>query len=169
DRCDVIVSEISLSHLENLNLKEIYEHAREYKVSNYSKLNKKELIFAILKAQAEKDGYLFLDGILEIIPSEGFGFLLPINYSPTAEYCYVSGSQSRMFDLRNGDNVSGKVSPPKENERYYGILHVDAVNDDDPESSKERVHFPALTPLYPDRGMTLETKQSNLPPRMIDL
>lgn len=165
----MIVSEISLSHLENLNLKEIYEHARDYKVSNYSKLNKKELIFAILKAQAEKDGYLFLDGILEIIPSEGFGFLRPINYSPSAEDIYISASQIRRFDLRNGDKVSGKVRPPKENERYYGILHVDAVNDDDPETSKERVHFPALTPLYPDRGMTLETKQSNLSTRMIDL
>src|SRR5699024_10772273 len=157
------------SHLENLNLKEIYEHARDYKVSNYSKLNKKELIFAILKAQAEKDGYLFLDGILEIIPSEGFGFLRPINYSPSAEDIYISASQIRRFVLRNGDKVSGKVRPPKENERYYGILHVDTLNHDDPETSKERVHFPALPPLYPDRGMTLETKQSNLSTRMIDL
>src|SRR5699024_12599001 len=89
--------------------------------------------------------------------------------SPSAEDIYISASQIRRFDLRNGDKVSGKVRPPKENERYYGILHVDAVNDDDPETSKERVHFPALTPLYPDRGMTLETKQSNLSTRMIDL
>src|SRR5699024_2677895 len=169
DRCDVIVSEISLSHLENLNLKEIYEHARDYKVSNYSKLNKKELIFAILKAQAEKDGYLFLDGILEIIPSEGFGFLRPINYSPSAEDIYISASQIRRFDLRNGDKVSGKVRPPKENERYYGLLHVDAVNGDDPEAAKERVHFPALTALYPDRFMKLESSSRNLSTRIIDL
>lgn len=163
------MSDVSISHLENLNLKEIYEHAREFKVSNYSKLNKKELIFAILKAQAEKAGYLFMDGILEIIPSEGFGFLRPINYSPSAEDIYISASQIRRFDLRNGDKVSGKVRPPKENERYYGLLHVDAVNDDDPETAKERVHFPALTALYPSRCMTLEDKPNNLSTRIIDL
>ncbi len=163
------MSDVSISHLENLNLKEIYEHAREFKVSNYSKLNKKELIFAILKAQAEKAGYLFMDGILEIIPSEGFGFLRPINYSPSAEDIYISASQIRRFDLRNGDKVSGKVRPPKENERYYGLLHVDAVNDDDPETAKERVHFPALTALYPSRCMTLEDKPNDLSTRIIDL
>ncbi|MFD2209934.1 transcription termination factor Rho [Virgibacillus halophilus] len=150
-------------------LKEIYELAREYKISYYSKLTKRELIFAILKAQAEKDGFLFMDGILEIIPSEGFGFLRPINYSPSAEDIYISASQIRRFDLRNGDKVSGKVRPPKENERYYGLLHVDAVNDEDPDSSKERVHFPALTALYPDRLMKLETKTNKLSTRIMDL
>ena len=160
---------LTISHLETLNLKEIYSLAREYKVSYYAKLTKKELIFAILKAQAEKDGYLFMDGILEIIPSEGFGFLRPINYSPSAEDIYISASQIRRFDLRNGDKVSGKVRPPKENERYYGLLHVDAVNDEDPETAKERVHFPALTALYPDRLMKLETKSNNLSTRIMDL
>jgi transcription termination factor Rho len=150
-------------------LKEIYTLAREYKVSYYAKLTKKELIFAILKAQAEKDGFLFMDGILEIIPSEGFGFLRPINYSPSAEDIYISASQIRRFDLRNGDKVSGKVRPPKENERYYGLLHVDAVNGDDPETAKERVHFPALTPLYPERAMTLETNTRKISTRIIDL
>ena len=163
------MSEITISHLEELNLKQIYEHAREYKVSNYSKLNKKELIFAILKAQAEKAGYLFMAGILEIIPSEGFGFLRPINYSPSAEDIYISASQIRRFDLRNGDKVSGKVRPPKENERYYGLLHVDAVNDDNPESAKDRVHFPALTALYPNRFMKLENQPNKLSTRIIDL
>src|SRR5699024_9389697 len=133
------------------------------------KLTKRELIFAILKAQAEKDGYLFMDGILEIIPSEGFGFLRPINYSPSAEDIYISASQIRRFDLRNGDQVSGKVRRPKENERYYGLLHVDAVNGDDPETAKERVHFPALTALYPDRFMKLERKNNDLSTRIIDL
>lgn len=150
------VSEITISHLEELTLKELYALAREYKISYYAKLTKRELIFAILKAQAEKDGYLFMDGVLEIIPSEGFGFLRPINYSPSAEDIYISASQIRRFDLRNGDKVSGKVRPPKENERYYGLLHVDAVNGEDPEIAKERVHFPALTPLYPNRFMKLE-------------
>jgi len=160
---------LTISHLETLTLKEIYELAREYKVSYYSKLTKRELIFSILKAQAEKDGYFFMDGILEIIPAEGFGFLRPINYSPSAEDIYISASQIRRFDLRNGDKVSGKVRPPKENERYYGLLHVDAVNDDDPETSKERVHFPALTALYPDRFMSLEKSQNNLSTRIMDL
>ncbi|GAB3789337.1 transcription termination factor Rho [Virgibacillus kimchii] len=160
---------LTISHLETLTLKEIYTLAKEYKVSYYAKLTKKELIFAILKAQAEKDGYLFMDGILEIIPSEGFGFLRPINYSPSAEDIYISASQIRRFDLRNGDKVSGKVRPPKENERYYGLLHVDAVNGDDPETAKERVHFPALTPLYPERAMTLETNTRKISTRIIDL
>ncbi len=160
---------ITISHLEELTLKELYALAREYKVSYYAKLTKKELIFAILKAQAEKDGYLFMDGILEVIPSEGFGFLRPINYSPSAEDIYISASQIRRFDLRNGDKVSGKVRPPKENERYYGLLHVDAVNGDDPETAKERVHFPALTALYPDRCMRLEKDPQNLSTRIMDL
>ncbi len=152
-----------------MTLKEIYTLAKEYKVSYYSKLSKKELIFAILKAQAEKDGFLFMNGVLEIIPSEGFGFLRPINYSPSAEDIYISASQIRRFDLRNGDKVSGKVRPPKENERYYGLLHVDAVNDEDPDSSKERIHFPGLTALYPDRAFKLETEQHKLSTRIMDL
>src|SRR5690625_2383492 len=160
---------LTLAHLESLTLKEIYDHAKYYKVKNYLTLTKKELIFAILKAQTEKDGYLFLDCILEIIPSEGFGFLRPINYSPSAEDIYISASQILRFDLRNGDKVSGKVRPPKENERYYGSLHVDAVNDEGPETSKERVHFPALTALYPDRLMKLERSGGNLSTRIIDL
>lgn len=136
---------LTISSLEALTLKDIYALAKEYKVAYYAKLTKKELIFAILKAQAEKDGFLFMDGVLEIISSEGFGFLRPINYSASAEDIYISASQIRRFDLRNGDKVSGKVRPPKENERYYGLLHVDAVNDDNPESAKERIHFPGLT------------------------
>ncbi|KGX86464.1 transcription termination factor Rho [Pontibacillus litoralis] len=161
---------LTISHLETKNLKELYALAKEYKVSYYAKLTKKELIFAILKAQAEKDGFLFMDGILEIIPSEGFGFLRPINYSPSAEDIYISASQIRRFDLRNGDKVSGKVRPPKENERYYGLLHVDAVNGENPEIAKERVHFPALTPLYPDQLMKLETEnKGSLSTRIIDL
>lgn len=169
NRCGDEVSQLTISELEQLTLKDIYALAREYKISYYAKLTKKELIFAILKAQAEKDGYLFMDGILEVIPSEGFGFLRPINYSPSAEDIYISASQIRKFDLRNGDKVSGKVRPPKENERYYGLLHVDAVNGENPETAKERVHFPALTALYPDRCMKLETEPENLSTRIIDL
>src|SRR5699024_3372213 len=138
---DFFMTTLTISQLEELTLKDMYKLAKEYKISYYAKLTKKELIFAILKAQAEKDGYLFMDGVIEIILSEGFGFLRPINYSPSAEDIYISASQIRRFDLRNGDKVSGKVRPPKDNERYYGLLHVDAVNGDDPETAKERVHF----------------------------
>src|SRR5690625_3668404 len=169
DRHGDSMASLTISHLETLTLKEIYELAREFKVSYYSKLTKRELIFSILKAQAEKDGYFFMDGILEIIPAEGFGFLRPINYSPSAEDIYISASQIRRFDLRNGDKVSGKVRPPKDNERYYGLLHVDAVNGDDPEAAKERVHFPGLTALYPNRCMTLETEKNSISTRIIDL
>lgn len=161
--------EVTISQLETMTLKDLYAKAREFKVSYYAKLTKRELIFAILKAQAEKSGYLFMDGILEIIPSEGFGFLRPINYSPSAEDIYISASQIRRFDLRNGDKVSGKVRPPKENERYYGLLHVDAVNGENPEMAKERVHFPALTPLYPNKQMDLETGTREVSTRIMDL
>lgn len=160
---------VSISELEQMTLKDLYEQARLYKVSYYSKLNKRELVFAILKAQAEQSGLLFMEGILEIISSEGFGFLRPINYSASAEDIYISASQIRRFDLRNGDRVSGKVRPPKENERYYGLLHVAAVNGEDPDSSKERVHFPALTPLYPEKRMNFENKSGNLSTRIIDM
>lgn len=161
--------ELTISSLENLKLKELYELAREYKISYYSKLTKKELIFAILKARAEQEGYFFMEGVLEIIQSEGFGFLRPINYSPSSEDIYISASQIRRFDLRNGDKVSGKVRPPKENERYFGLLHVEAVNGEDPEIAKERVHFPALTPIYPNRMIKLETDPDELSTRIIDL
>ncbi|MFD2616251.1 transcription termination factor Rho [Terrilactibacillus laevilacticus] len=160
---------VTLAELENMKLKDLYQHAKNYKVSYYSKLNKRELIFSILKAQAEKDGLSFMEGILEVIPSEGFGFLRPINFSPSSEDIYISASQIRRFDLRNGDKVSGKVRPPKENERYYGLLHVEAVNGEAPDTAKERVHFPALTPLYPQRKMTLETTKENFSTRIIDL
>src|SRR3954449_2553404 len=160
---------LTISILENMKLKELYELAREYKVTYYSKLTKKELIFAILKARAEQEGYFFMEGVLEIIQSEGFGFLRPINYSPSSEDIYISASQIRRFDLRNGDKVSGKVRPPKENERYFGLLQVEAVNGDDPESAKERVHFPGLTALYPDRQMKLETSHSNVSTRIMDV
>lgn len=163
------MANLTMSQLENMTLKELYALAREYKVSYYSKLTKKELIVAILKVRAEREGYFYMDGVLEIIQQEGFGFLRPINYSPSSEDIYISASQIRRFSLRNGDKVAGKVRPPKENERYYGLLHVDAVNGEDPETAKERVHFPALTPLYPERQIKLETTKNKLSTRILDL
>ena len=105
-----------------MTLKELYAFAQQYKISYYSKLTKKELIFAILKSRSEQEGFFFMEGVLEIVSQEGFGFLRPINYSPSKEDIYISASQIRRFDLRNGDKVSGKVRPPKENERYYGLF-----------------------------------------------
>ncbi len=165
------MSVMTLSALENMNLKELYTLAKKYKITYYGKLTKKELIFAILKMRAEQEGYFFMEGVLEIIQSEGYGFLRPINYSPSSEDIYISASQIRRFDLRNGDKVSGKVRPPKESERYYGLLQVEAVNGEDPEVARERVHFPALTPLYPDRHIKLETgtDPSKLSTRIMDL
>lgn len=160
---------LTLAELESMKLKELYELARKYQVSYYSKLTKKELIFAILKANAEQEGYFFMEGVLDIIQSEGFGFLRPINYSPSSEDIYISASQIRRFDLRNGDKVSGKVRPPKENERYFGLLHVEAVNGEDPEIAKQRVYFPALTPIYPNRRIILETEPDILSTRIVDL
>ena len=133
------------------------------------KLTKKELIFAILKSRAEQEGFFFMEGVLEIIQSEGYGFLRPINYSSSSEDIYISASQIRRFDLRNGDKVAGKVRPPKESERYYGLLQVEAVNGENPEDSRNRVHFPALTPLYPDRHIKLETEPTKLSTRIMDL
>ncbi|MBU0904927.1 transcription termination factor Rho [Paenisporosarcina quisquiliarum] len=163
------MSTLTIAELENMTLKELYALARKFKVSTYSKLSKKELIFAILKTRAEQEGFFFMEGVLEIIQSEGFGFLRPINYSPSSEDIYISASQIRRFDLRNGDKVTGKVRPPKENERYYGLLQVELVNGEDPDLAKERVHFPGLTALYPDRHIKLETEPNKLSTRIMDL
>ncbi|SQC62391.1 Transcription termination factor Rho [Listeria fleischmannii subsp. fleischmannii] len=163
------MAKLSIAYLESLTIKEIYELAKEHKIAYYSKLTKKELIFALLKSNAEKEGFFFMEGVLDIIPSEGFGFLRPINYSASSEDIYISASQIRRFDLRTGDKVSGKVRPPKENERYFGLLHVEAVNGENPEVAKERVHFPGLTPLYPDKQMMLETGKFPISMRMIDM
>jgi transcription termination factor Rho len=159
---------VNITDLEDKKLTELYKLAKEYHVPYYGQLKKKELVFAILKAQAEKDGLLFMEGVLEIL-SDGYGFLRPINYLPSTEDIYISASQIRRFELRNGDKVSGKVRPPKENERYFGLIYVEAVNGEDPELAKERPHFPALTPLYPDNKIVLEAQPEKLAPRIMDL
>lgn len=160
--------DVNLSKLENKKLTELYKLAKEYQIPYYSKMNKKELIFAILKAVAEKDGLLFMAGVLDVLP-EGYGFLRPINFLPSSEDIYISASQIRRFDLRTGDLVSGKVRPPKENERYFGLLHVEAVNGEDPNLAAERVHFAGLTPLYPQQRLILENNPSKISTRIMDL
>ena len=157
-----------LSELEEKKLTDLYKLAKDFQIPYYSQLKKKELIFAILRAQAERDGLMFMEGVLEILP-EGFGFLRPINYLPSPEDIYISQSQIRRFDLRNGDLVSGKARAPKETERYFGLLQVEAVNGQDPEMASERLHFPALTPLYPQEKLALETSPTRLSVRLMDM
>ena len=160
---------LTMAELEHCTLKEVYAYARSFKIPYYSQMNKKELSLAVIRAQAEKQGFFIMEGILDIVSQEGYGFLRPINYGPSAEDIYISSSQIRRFSLRNGDKVAGKARPPKESERYYGLMHVETVNGKEPEEAKERPHFPALTPLYPNRHMNLETNSGRLATRMIDL
>ncbi|MEI7026445.1 transcription termination factor Rho [Paenibacillus sp. y28] len=160
--------DMQLAELEALKLTELYKLAKSHQIPSYGQLKKKELVFAILRAQAEKSGLMFMQGVLDIL-QEGYGFLRPINYLPSSEDIYISQSQIRKFDLRSGDLVSGKCRPPKENERYFGLLQVEAVNGERPETAAERLHFPALTPLYPQKKIVLETTPTELSTRLMDL
>ncbi|CAM4485109.1 transcription termination factor Rho [Paenibacillus phoenicis] len=160
--------DLQIADLEGMKLTELYKLAKQYQIPYYGQLKKKELIFAILRAQAEQSGLMFMEGVLEILP-EGYGFLRPINYLPSTEDIYISASQIRKFDLRTGDLVSGKCRTPKENERYFGLLQVNAVNGENPAIAAERLHFPALTPLYPQTKLVLETSPNHLSTRIMDL
>lgn len=160
---------LTMAELENKTLKEIYAYAKDFKIPYYSQMNKKELSLAVIRAQAEKQGFFYMEGVLDIIGQDGYGFLRPINYGSSAEDIYISSSQIRRFGLRNGDKVAGKARPPKKSERYYGLMHVESVNGKDPEDAKERPHFPALTALYPDKQLVLETTPGRLSTRMIDI
>ncbi|RUT27996.1 transcription termination factor Rho [Paenibacillus zeisoli] len=160
--------DLQIADLEEKKLTDLYKLAKQYQIPYYGQLKKKELIFAILRAQAEQSGLMFMEGVLEILP-EGYGFLRPINYLPSTEDIYISASQIRKFDLRTGDLVSGKCRTPKENERYFGLLQVNAVNGEDPAQASERLHFPALTPLYPQTKLSLETSPTSLSTRIMDL
>jgi transcription termination factor Rho len=160
--------DMQLAELQTQKLTELYKLAKIHQIPYYGQMKKKELIFAILRAQAEKGGLMFMEGVLDIL-QEGFGFLRPINYLPSSEDIYISASQIRKFDLRSGDLVSGKCRPPKESERYFGLLQVEAVNGEKPETAAERLHFPALTPLYPQKKIVLETSPTHLSTRVMDL
>lgn len=160
--------ELYINELEDKKLAELYALAKEYDIKGYSLMKKKELIFAILKAATEKDGFIFAEGVLETMP-EGYGFLRAINYLPSSEDIYISASQIRRFDMRTGDKVSGKVRPPKDNERYLALLQVEAINDTDPEEASRRLHFPALTPIHPREQLRLDNNPDKLASRIIDL
>ncbi|RWZ43413.1 transcription termination factor Rho [Lactiplantibacillus plantarum] len=159
---------LTMHDLEKKTLKEIYNYAREYKISYYSQMNKKELSLAVLREQDKKRGFVQMEGVLEIISQEGYGFLRPINYGPSQEDIYISQSQIHRFGLRNGDYVAGQARPPRPNERYYGLMRVGTVNGKDPNEAKQRPHFPALTPLYPQKQIKLSTTAAVLATRLID-
>ena len=161
----------TIEDLQKKTLKEIYEYARKYKIKYYSQMNKKELSLAVIRAQAEESSFV-MKGVLEIFYDEGgYGFLRPLNYSQSKEDIYVSASQIKRFGLRNGDEVVGKVRPPRQNvaNDRYGMLYIDSVNGKSPEEAKGRPHFPALTAKYPDRRLLLEYEQKKLSTRVIDL
>jgi transcription termination factor Rho len=133
-------------------------------------MRKQEIIFKILQAQTEKSGLIFSEGVLETLP-DGFGFLRApdYNYLPGPDDIYVSPSQIRKFDLRTGDTISGQIRPPKEGERYFALIKVEAINFEPPEMARDRVFFDNLTPLYPNEKLKLETDPENLAARVLDL
>jgi transcription termination factor Rho len=159
---------MQLAELESKTLQDLQEMAREYQIENYSKFRKRELVFELLKVLAIKEGLIFSHGILEILP-DGFGFLRVENYSPGPEDIYVSASQIRRFNLRTGDLVSGQVRPPKDNEKYFALLKVQAVNMMDPDSLRIRNHFEELTPIYPNERIRLETVSKETAMRLVDI
>ncbi|MBE3092945.1 MAG: transcription termination factor Rho [Chloroflexi bacterium] len=157
-----------LTELKEKKINDLLEIAKEYNINNFSRIKKMDLIFKILQAETEKKGYMFSEGILEIM-DEGFGFLRTGGYLPSENDIYISPSQIRRFNLSVGDLVSGQVRPPKEGERYYALLKIEAVNHEDAELSKERIDFENLTPLFPEKMIKLEDKSSEISTRIIDL
>ncbi len=154
--------------LENSTLDQLQSMAREMGLTGYSRLKKHDLIMALLRANAEQQGYIFGGGVLDIV-QDGIGFLRAEHLLPGPEDVYVSQSQIRRFGLRTGDLVIGQVRPPKDTEKYFGLLKVEAVNGLDPEIAKQRPVFERLTPIFPDRQLILETEPNLLATRLIDL
>src|SRR5512145_2283714 len=161
---------LNLSELKEKTIADLNTIARDLNVQNMGGLRKQELIFKILQSQAEKDGLIFAEGVLEVLP-DGFGFLRApdYNYLPGPDDIYVSPSQIRKFDLQTGDTVSGQIRPPKEGERYFALIKVEAVNFEAPEQARDKLFFENLTPLYPQERFTLETTSDNLSGRVMDL
>ncbi|MBN2496279.1 MAG: transcription termination factor Rho [Deltaproteobacteria bacterium] len=161
---------MNLKELKNMKISELNSLAKDLKVQGAGGMRKSELIFAVLQAQAEKDGRIYGEGVLEILP-DGFGFLRSpdYNYLPGPDDIYVSPSQIRRFNLRTGDTVAGQIRPPKDGERYFAMLKVEVVNFEDPEVARDKILFDNLTPLYPDEKFGLEFNPKNMSTRIIDL
>src|SRR6202166_2974704 len=161
---------ISLAELKEKNITDLAKIAKELNIPGASGMRKQELIFQILRAQTEKSGQIFSEGVLECLP-DGFGFLRApeYNYLPGPDDVYVSPSQIRRFDLRTGDTISGQIRPPKEGERYFALIKVDAINFEPPEEARNKIFFDNLTPLYPNERFRLETTKENFSGRVMDL
>jgi transcription termination factor Rho len=153
-----------------MNISSLTDIAKDLNVPGFTGMRKQELMFQILKAQTEQSGLIFSEGVLECLP-EGFGFLRApdYNYLPGPDDIYVSPSQIRKFDLRTGDTVSGQIRPPKDGERYFALIKVEAVNFEHPDVAKDKIFFDNLTPLYPHDHLRLETAPENLSGRVMDL
>ena len=163
-------SAMDIAQLKEMNIASLTQIAKDLTIQGASGMRKQELIFKILQAQTEKSGFIFSEGVLETLP-DGFGFLRApdYNYLPGPDDIYVSPSQIRKFDLRTGDTVSGQVRPPKEGERYFALIKVEAVNFEHPDQARNKIFFDNLTPLYPDERLKLETEKGNLSARVLDL
>lgn len=161
---------MNIAELKEMNIATLSQMAKELNVTGASSMRKQELIFEILKAQTEKEGLIFAEGVLEILP-EGFGFLRApdYNYLPGPDDIYVSPSQIRKFNLRTGDTISGQIRPPKDGERYFALIKVEAVNFEHPTEARNKILFDNLTPLYPHERIRLETEKDNLSARVMDL
>jgi transcription termination factor Rho len=161
---------LDLAALKEMGITKLAAVAKSLEIPGAASMKKQELVFQILRAQAEKEGLIFSEGVLEILP-DGFGFLRAPEYCylPGPDDIYVSPSQIRKFDLRTGDTISGQIRPPKEDERYFALIKVDAVNFEPPDRAKEKIFFDNLTPLYPQNRIKLETGPEALANRVLDL
>ncbi|ABR31240.1 transcription termination factor Rho [Thermosipho melanesiensis] len=163
------VETFNIKDLEKKTIKELYKLAKEYDIARYTSMRKQDLIFAILEARAQSEGYFFGEGVLEVHP-DGFGFLRNMeSMLPSSKDIYISNSQIRKFNLNTGDIISGVIRPPKEGERFFAMIKIEAINYKDPELANERVNFENLTPCYPDTRYILETDTNTLSTRIIDL
>jgi transcription termination factor Rho len=167
---DVIVTSLNIAKLQAMSMPELNQMARELGVENFGTMRKHEVIFHILQKNAERAGVLFSEGVLEVLP-EGFGFLRSqsFNYLPCPEDIYVSPSQIRRFDLQTGNLIAGQIRPPKEKERFFALLKVEGVDQEDPDKAKDKTHFDNLTPLFPNKRFILETASDELSTRVLDL
>jgi transcription termination factor Rho len=161
---------MTISELKEHNIAELSKLARGLDIAGTSGLRKQDLIFKILQAQSEKEGHIFAEGVLEILP-DGYGFLRSpdYNYLPGPDDIYVSPSQIRKFDLKTGDTISGNVRPPHEGEKYFALVKIEAINFESPEETKNKILFDNLTPLYPQERIKMETDREHMSGRVMDL
>src|SRR5262252_11114145 len=161
---------LNITDLKDMSIQKLTQIAKDMAVAGATGMRKQELIFQILKAQTEQSGFIFSEGVLEVLP-DGFGFLRApdYNYLPGPDDIYVSPSQIRKFDLQTGDTVSGQIRSPKEGERYFALIKVEAVNFEAPDPAREKLFFENLTPLYPQERLVLEAAPELLAGRVMDL